>query len=113
MDQMLTDVVVMSHRYVSLSISNKKRFDFNLQNNANVNGLHPCTYVSDNVQVCIVEEGEEANADNCWTVENCVDPTKRQLTKFDNTVDNANAGAMAPTSVAGVVGMAGLFALFK
>ena len=73
---------------------------------------HPCTYVSDDVQVCIVKKGEEVNADVCWTVEKCLDPEKRQLNKFvpekaANKIDTANAGAIALTSIAGLVSLAG------
>ena len=77
-----------------------------------MNGLHPCTYVSEGVQVCIVEEGEDANANNCWTVDNCRDPSKRQLNKFEEEVE-AESGAMTPTSIAGLVGLVGLTALLK
>jgi len=91
--------------------ANRRRRDVT-STNANVNGLHPCTYVSEGVQVCIVEEGEDANANNCWTVDNCRDPSKRQLNKFEEEVE-AESGAMTPTSIAGLVGLVGLTALLK
>ena len=78
-----------------------------------VSGIHPCTYVSDSVQVCIVEDGDEVNADNCWTADKCLDPTKRALNKFgdDSGLDTTPAGAMAPASLAGMVGLAALLAV--
>ena len=40
--------------------------------NANVTAFNPCTYVSDSVQVCIFEDGDKANAANCWSVDKCL-----------------------------------------
>ena len=84
--------------------------------NANVIAHHPCTYVSDNVQVCIVEEGDEAKADNCWTVDKCFDPAKRALNKFGDSEPDAMSttpsGARSSTFFgAGLLGLAGLVTL--
>ena len=34
-------------------------------------GVHPCTYVSEGINVCIVGKGEEPSKENCWTVDSC------------------------------------------
>ena len=53
-------------------------------------GVHPCTYVTEDVNVCILDEGETPNKENCWNEQNC--KNRRTLDKFgendstDNTV---------------------------
>ena len=34
-------------------------------------GVHPCTYVTEDVNVCILDDGEEPNESNCWNEQNC------------------------------------------
>ena len=82
--------------------------------NANVMAFHPCTYVSDSVQVCIVEEGDKANAANCWSVDKCL--ARRALNKFGDsdevdTMSTIPSGAIVPTSIAASLALAVLTAL--
>ena len=63
--------------------------------------VHPCTYVTESIQLCIVEEGNEAKPDNCWTVDTCLDPAKRALNKFgdsDELDTTTPSGAIATIS---------------
>ena len=71
--------------------------------NANLTAFHPCTYVSDSVQVCIVEDGDKANATNCWSVDKCL--ARRAVNKFGDsgeldTMSTIPSSAMVPTSIA-------------
>ena len=47
-----------------------------------VGGVHPCTYVSEGINVCIVEPGQEVSNESCWTNEKCGDPELRKLDTF-------------------------------
>ena len=83
--------------------------------NANVTAFHPCTYVSDSVQVCIVEDGDKANAANCWSVDKCL---ARRAFGDSGELDTMStirtilpSCAMMPTSVALPLALAVLFAL--
>ena len=34
-------------------------------------GVHPCMYVTEDINVCILDEGETPNKNNCWNEQNC------------------------------------------
>ena len=48
-----------------------------------VGGVHPCTYVSEGINVCIVENGESPSDKNCWTEDKCLDASLRKLEPFN------------------------------
>ena len=67
-------------------------------------GVHPCTYVTEDVNVCILEEGDEPNEDNCWNEQNCKNRRKLELFNENSeddvvTADNA-AGDNLPSTLA-------------
>ena len=73
-------------------------FDFIHSNNfqlvnVSVGGVHPCTYVSEGVNVCIVEPGEVASDEDCWTLDKCArsDIRKLELFQRDGHLDHENA----------------------
>ena len=57
-------------------------------------GVHPCTYVTEDVNVCILNEGEEPNEDNCWNEQNC--KNRRQLDLFN---ENSQVEVVSPEEV--------------
>ena len=61
-----------------------------------VGGVHPCTYVSEGINVCIVENGESPSDKNCWTEDKCLDASLRKLEPFKD-VEPVNASAAVST----------------
>ena len=57
-------------------------------------GVHPCTYVTEDVNVCILNEGDEPNEDNCWNEQNC--KNRRQLELFN---ENSQVEVVDPEEV--------------
>ena len=64
-------------------------FDFFYLNNfqlvkaVSAGGVHPCTYVSEGINVCIVEPGQVSKEENCWTLDKCSNPEARQIKLFE------------------------------
>ena len=66
-------------------------------------GVHPCTYVTEDVNVCILDEGDEPNEDNCWNERNCKNRRKLELFNQNSeddvvTADNS-AGSISATAL--------------
>ena len=81
-------------------------------------GVHPCTYVTEDVNVCILDEGEEPNEDNCWNEQNC--KNRRALKLFneednldsvttDDTVATDSASTVSPATFMTFISIASLY----
>ena len=61
------------------------------------------TYVTEDVNVCILDEGDEPNENNCWNEQNCKNRRKLELfneNSEDNVVTADNAAVDNLSAVA-------------
>ena len=50
-------------------------------------GIHPCTYVTEDENVCILDEGDEPSDNNCWNQQNC--KNRGRLALFNESSEDA------------------------
>ena len=75
-------------------------------------GVHPCTYVTEDVNVCILDEGETPNKENCWNEQNC--KNRRTLDKFgeNDSTENVVTADSAPTFYSAILMTVALIVIF-
>ena len=71
-------------------------------------GVHPCTYVTEDVNVCILDEGDEPNDDNCWNMQNCKNPFQKPSDLFNehSEDDVVTAGSLVNTAFVALLSIA-------